>query len=190
MKWKSWKSTLGTISEKVCVIPKWAMNLCHAALQAFYKRFQQKLKREKILLKITAFGWKYSQKQRFQFRDIEGQIILMIFKIDLNHVSALLLFFFSGGFLPQPKHATTYIKIQMLLFPRNGWMSLVYKIGKWTNFKFDIAFFRGLTITITISRYHHTDGWFSKNKLQSEDEVCNFVTALFIVNLTFEGHSS
>merc|ERR1719447_965655 len=27
---------------------------------------------------------------------------------------------------------------------KNGWNSLVYKIGKWSKFKFDIAFFRGL----------------------------------------------
>ena len=115
------------------------------------QKISTKAQEGKNITKNYNFRLKVFAKQRFQFRDIEGQIILMIFKIDLNHVSALLLFFFSGGFLPQPKHATTYIKIQMLLFPRNGWMSLVYKIGKWTNFKFDIAFFRGLTITITIS---------------------------------------
>ena len=119
------------------------------------QKISTKAQEGKNITKNYNFRLKVFAKQRFQFRDIEGQIIVMIFKIDLNHASALLLFFHcyhsSLVFYFHTRNMRRHIKIQMLLFPRNGWMSLVYKIGKWTNFKFDIAFFRGLTITITIS---------------------------------------
>ena len=35
------------------------------------------------------------------------------------------------------------------VLPRNGWNHMIYKIGKWSKFKFDIAFFRGAYFSLT-----------------------------------------